>query len=52
MGHFNKNKKIIQEDTIKLIHETFRDLRSAEGAFDLLQKFKNVATLDKISEIL
>jgi len=47
--NFKKKSKIIEEDTIKLINETFRDLRSAEGAFDLLQKFKTVSTLDKIS---
>jgi len=31
---------------------TFKDLRSSEGAFDLLQKFKNVTTLDEISDKL
>ena len=49
---FIEHKKKIQEDTSKLIEDTFKDLRNAEGAFDLLQKFKNVTTLDEISEKL
>lgn len=35
-----------------MIRETFTDLRSSQGAFDLLQKFKNVPTLDEISKNL
>lgn len=37
---------------MKLIDSTFADLRSSEGAFDLLNNFKNIETLDQISERL
>jgi dynein heavy chain len=33
---FKREKEAITAETTKLITETFRDLRSAEGAFDLL----------------
>jgi len=52
INKFRSERKIIEENAIKLIHETFRDLRSAEGAFDLLQKFKNVTTVEAISNNL
>ena len=35
-----------------LIDDTFSDLRSSEGAFDLLNNFKNIDTLDEISKRL
>ena len=35
-----------------LIDETFKDLRSSEGAFDLLNNFKNIDTLPEISKRL
>ena len=44
--------KDIQERTIKLIETTFNDLRSSESAFDLLQKFSNLKSLDHIQEQL
>lgn len=31
---------------MRLIDSTFSDLRSSEGAFDLLNNFKNIDTLD------
>lgn len=34
---------------MKLIDDTFKDLRSSEGAFDLLNNFKNIDTLPEIS---
>ena len=37
---------------MKLIDETFKDLRSSEGAFDLLNNFKSIETLDEISKRL
>jgi dynein heavy chain len=38
----------IDEKTKKLIVEAFSDLRSSEGAFDLLQNFKHIATRPEI----
>lgn len=37
---------------MKLIDDTFKDLRSSEGAFDLLNNFKSIETLDEISKKL
>lgn len=42
---FYSSKTELEGKTIELIHETFRHLRSAEGAFDLLQNFKNIAVI-------
>lgn len=42
---FDQQKQEIETKTIHLIHQTFKGLRSAEGAFDMLQNFKNVNTL-------
>lgn len=49
---FQSQKLEIEQKTISLIDETFKTLRSSEGAFDLLQNFKNISTLDNISEKL
>lgn len=43
---------MIEDATVKQINEAFRDLRSSEGAFDLLQKFKDVPTLEGIDKLL
>ena len=53
--HYNtfKDKQKKQEiSTMTLIDETFKDLRSSEGAFDLLNNFKNIDTLPEISKRL
>jgi dynein heavy chain len=48
---FEHNIETIENETISLIDMTFRDkLKSAEGAFDLLQKFKNIMTRPRIEE--
>jgi len=49
---FYSSKQELEAKTIELIHGTFKNLRSAEGAFDLLQNFKNIATLENISREL
>lgn len=38
--------KEISDQTVKLIESTFNNLRSSESAFELLQKFKNLKSLD------
>jgi len=48
-NQFKSEVKDKENKTIKLIHEAFKDLRSSEGAFDLLQNFKNIETLQEIS---
>lgn len=42
--------KDISDKTVKLIENTFNNLRSSESAFELLQKFKNIKSLDQIAE--
>lgn len=49
---FKQTQQLIENKTIKLIDDTFKDLRSSEGAFDLLNNFKNIVTLDEISKKL
>jgi dynein heavy chain, axonemal len=46
---FIERQKQLEINTMKLIDDTFKDLRSSEGAFDLLNNFKNIDTLPEIS---
>jgi dynein heavy chain len=60
MLRFNEDVTKIEDVTKSFINESFKKLRSAEGAFDLLQKFKHIKTresinrqmMDKFSDIL
>ena len=50
---FNHSIGQIEDDTINMINTTFKEkLTSSEGAFDLLNKFKNIMTRKKIDEQL
>lgn len=49
---FKAQQTILEKKTMSLIDNTFSDLRSSEGAFDLLNNFKNIDTLDEISKRL
>ena len=49
---FKTQQVTLEHKTMKLIDSTFSDLRSSEGAFDLLNNFKNIDTLDEISKRL
>ena len=40
---FSKRVNRIEDKTTDLIDKAFNNLRSSEGAFDLLQNFKNIA---------
>eukprot|EP01044_Picomonas_judraskeda_P001223 COSAG03_NODE_68_length_15004_cov_6.604764_1_plen_99_part_10 len=42
MAKFHESVELIEEDTKAFIDYSFDQLRSAEGAFDLLQNFKNI----------
>jgi dynein heavy chain len=50
MHRFNEDVAKIEEATKTFINESFKKLRSAEGAFDLLQKFKHIKTRDSINK--
>jgi dynein heavy chain len=60
MQRFEDDVTKIEEATKTFINESFKKLRSAEGAFELLQKFKHIKTresinkqmMDKFSDIL
>lgn len=50
---FKHSIQQIEDETSNLINTTFREkLNSAEGAFDLLHKFKNIVTRPRIEEQL
>jgi len=50
---FNNSIKQIDSQVVSLIDKTFGEkLNSSEGAFDLLSKFQNVQTRQKIKELL
>ena len=50
MMRFNEDVANIEEATKNFINESFKKLRSAEGAFELLQKFKHIKTRDSINK--
>ncbi|PRP82215.1 dynein-1-alpha heavy chain, flagellar inner arm I1 complex, partial [Planoprotostelium fungivorum] len=60
MGRFNENVLSIEDMTKQFIDAAFNNLRSAEGAFELLQNFKNLKSrpvinkqmMDKFSDVL
>ena len=49
MDRFQREVKLIEEEANSFIHESFQNLRSAEGAFDMLHKFKNIHARDAIN---
>jgi len=49
-NEFGRKSSKIEDKTTDLIDKAFNNLRSSEGAFDLLQNFKNIATLETISD--
>lgn len=42
MTRFNNNVSLIEDTAKQFIDASFHNLRSAEGAFELLQNFKNI----------
>ena len=40
----------IEKETKQFMEESFKQLRSAEGAFDLLQRFRNIDSRPEIKE--
>ena len=41
---------VIEERAIKFLNRSFQNLRSAEGAFKLLQNFKNIESRERINK--
>ena len=46
MDAFNANVASIEEQSIHFIDDAFQKLRSAEGAFELVENFQNVQSRD------
>ena len=49
MNRFQREVKLIEEEANTFIDESFQSLRSAEGAFDMLHKFKHIRSRDAIN---
>ncbi|CAJ1332260.1 unnamed protein product [Effrenium voratum] len=47
---FKEKVGVIEERAIKFLNRSFQNLRSAEGAFKLLQNFKNIESREKINK--
>ena len=50
VSEFKANNEIVKNATRNLIDTSFRKLRSAEGAFELLQNFKSIESKGAIKE--
>lgn len=50
MDWFSYEVGKMEEETINFINESFKKLRSAEAAFDLFQKFKNIRSRQSIND--
>lgn len=49
MDHFNREVCAIENEAKMFIDESFQSLRSAEGAFNLLLKFKHIRSREAIN---
>ena len=49
MSRFQREVKLIEEEANTFIDESFQNLRSAEGAFDMLHNFKHIRSRDAIN---
>lgn len=49
MDWFNKEVSAIEDEAKHFINESFKTLRSAEGAFDLLLKFRHIRSREAIN---
>lgn len=50
MEWFSYEVNNIEQETINFINESFKKLRSAEAAYDLFHKFKNIRSRKSINE--
>lgn len=50
MDAFYKEVASIEKEAINFIDESFKKLRSAQGAFELLQKFKHIRSRQAINK--
>lgn len=52
MSSFQTNVEQMEQQAVQFIDESFRTLRSSEGAFDLLQKYQNIGSRGAITDTL
>ncbi|CAK8985449.1 unnamed protein product [Durusdinium trenchii] len=50
IAKFKERVTVIEERAIKFLNRSFQNLRSAEGAFKLLQNFKNIESRERINK--
>ena len=49
MNRFQQEVKLIEEEANQFIDDSFQSLRSAEGAFEMMQNFKHIRSRDAIN---
>ena len=49
MSRFEQEVKLIEEEANQFINDSFQSLRSAEGAFEMMQNFKHIRSRDAIN---
>lgn len=49
MDRFQQEVKLIEEEANQFIDDSFQSLRSAEGAFEMMQNFKHIRSRDAIN---
>ena len=49
MSRFQREVKLIEDEANSFIDQSFQSLRSAEGAFDMLHKFKHIRAREAIN---
>lgn len=52
MESFYREVKMIEDEAKNFIDESFKTLRSAEGAFDMLLKFKHIRSREAINNLM
>jgi len=52
MDQFQRNVQRIEQEANSFIDESFKTLRSAEGAFDMLHNFKHIRSRDAINNTM
>lgn len=52
MEGFYREVKMIEDEAKNFIDESFKTLRSAEGAFDMLLKFKHIRSREAINNLM
>lgn len=52
MERFKRDVKLIEDEANSFINESFENLRSAEGAFDMLHNFKHIQARSSINETM